>query len=244
MHRCPVSGYDAVLKLPLGVDPWQYVTAEVAAISWRGVSAAFPGRGETALVVGQGMIGAFAAKWLMFHDARVIVTDVVGSRLERARRWGVTAAVNAREPDAREQVLAYCDKGVDVAIETSATIAGAKFASSLLRQPAARKLNSAYPSDALPSDARYWPRLVWQATYAVTDELSPSGMTGAEGVLAISPGDRTVGDRLAVIERIRCGDLPVEDIIESPTPVEEAPEAYVNLRDNPEKFSAMSFAWQ
>ncbi|MCG2659092.1 MAG: alcohol dehydrogenase catalytic domain-containing protein [Kiritimatiellae bacterium] len=39
-HRVVVSGYDSVLKLPENADPWDYVAMEVAAISWRGASAA------------------------------------------------------------------------------------------------------------------------------------------------------------------------------------------------------------
>jgi hypothetical protein len=66
-HRCDVAGYDAVLKLPAGADPWDYVLVEVSAVSWRGTSIASPARGETAVVVGQGLIGAFAARWLLYQ---------------------------------------------------------------------------------------------------------------------------------------------------------------------------------
>jgi 2-desacetyl-2-hydroxyethyl bacteriochlorophyllide A dehydrogenase len=243
-HRCEVTGYDAVLKLPPGADPWDYITVEVAAVSWRGVSAAYPARGETAVVIGQGLIGAFAAKWLLYHGARVIVTDLEDSRLKRAREWGVTAAVNGGSKDAREEILSYCPDGADIVIEASSSIAGVKFGASLLRKPAPRIMNKGYQVSVLHSNAHMWPRFVFQAGYTDTIEMGPMGLVRSEGVVVLQPGDRTVDDRLAVIERIHRGDLPVADIISKPVPVENAPEAYVNLRDNPGEYSALAFAWQ
>lgn len=244
-HRCEVTGYDAVLKLPVDADPWHYIATEVAAISWRGVTCAFPAVGETAVVIGQGMIGAFNAKWLLYHGARVIVVDLEESRLARARKWGATAALNGRLPDIREQILAYCPPGgADIAIESSSSLEGAKLASSVLRQPVYRALNTNYPVTALHADAHLWPRLIFQANYTKTLELGPGGLTGGEGVLVLKPGDRTVGDRLAVIDRIREGVLPIADILAQPTPVDEAPTAYLRLRDNPGQYSALAFQWQ
>ena len=243
-HHCaPVAGYDSVLKLPDGADPWDYVTAEVAAISWRGTSIAYPARGETAVVIGQGLIGAFAAKWLMYHGARVIVTDLEPARLDRARRWGAAAAINARQPDVRERILSLCDGGADVVVEASSTMVGAQLAASLVRQPAPRVMHTAYPVPAMHANAHLWARVVYLATYTQTAEVGPGGFAGAEGTVVLKPGDRTVGDRLAVIERIREGALPVADILDAPVPVDDAPGAYAQLRDHPDRHSALAFDW-
>lgn len=243
-HRCVVEGYDRVLKLPPGADPWDYITAEVSAISWRGVSAAFPAPGETAVVIGQGLIGAFGAKWLLAHGARVIVVDLEESRLARARQWGVTAALNGREADIREQILAHCPEGgADIAIESSSTMAGVRLAAGVLRQPVYRTLHAAYPAPLLRSAAGVWPRLVLQATYTDQMTTGPGGIAPCEGVLVLKPGDRTVGDRLATLEQIRAGNLPVGDILAAPTPVEQAPEAYRRLREEPGAVSAVAYSW-
>lgn len=242
-HRCDVTGYDAVLKLPEGADPWDYVTVEVAAISWRGVTAAYPSPDEVAVVVGQGMIGAFAAKWLQYHGARVIVTDLVESRLKRARKWGVAAAINAGEKNIREKILRHCLDGADIVVEASASMPGAKLATSLLRNPSPRVMNTGYQVGQLHSNAHAWPRIVFQATYSVKDQMSPSGLIGVEGALVLNPGDRTVGDRLEVIERIRNKELKVKDIIDKPVPVSQAPKKYLELRDKPGKISSLAFSW-
>ena len=242
-HRCEVTGYDAVLKLPDCAVPWDYVTVEVAAISWRGVTAAFPAPGETAVVVGQGMIGAFAAKWLLYHGAKVIVTDLEESRLDRARGWSVTAAVNGADKHVREKILKHCHEGANIVIEASSSRAGCELASSILQNPAPRRMNTGYQVNQLHSNAHAWPRLVIQAGYDFTMEMSPGGLGAAEGVLMLKPGDRTVDDRLAVIERIRCGDLKVEDIADKAVPVTEAQQQYVQLRDNPGQASSLVFKW-
>lgn len=242
-HRCEVSGYDAVLKLPDQADPWDYITAEVASISWRGTSITYPAKGETAVVIGQGLIGAFAAKWLLYHNARVIVTDMHPSRLERARKWGALAAIGGNDPNVRKQILKYCENGVDIAIECSGSNSGAQLASSILREPWPKLLKTNYPQESLHNDPHIWPRLVFLAGYLQKMEITPGELSGGEGTLVLKPGDRTIGDRLSVIERIRCGELYVNDFVSEPIPVSEAPNAYLELRDHPNRTNALAFAW-
>ena len=243
-HRCEVTGYDSVLKLPPGADPWNYVPTEVAAISWRGASIAFARSGETAVVIGQGLVGAFAARWLMLMGARVIAVDTVASRLERAGRWGAAAVVDALGPDTREQILAQAPGGADIVIEASGSRGGVELANAVLRQPEARRTHSDYPVARLHADAHYWPRLVYLATYSHTHQIEPGEFSGGEGAVVLKPSDRTVGDRLAVMEQIRLGLLPLGDIVAAPTPVAQAPEAYFELRDNPHSRSTIVFDWR
>lgn len=243
-HRCEVTGYGSVLKLPEGADLWDYIIVEVAAISWRGVTAAFPQKGDTAVVIGQGMIGAFCAKWLLYHGARVIVTDLEQTRLERARKWGAIAAINGKDDDAIGKIRAYFDQGADIVVEASSSLAGARLAGSLLRQPYQRTLNCGYNPGVLSSTPCIWPRLVFQANYTQKIETGPAGLADVEGVVVLKPGDRTIDDRLAVIDRIWEKDICVKDILDAPTPVEQAPEKYRELCQNPDRISAVAFSWR
>lgn len=242
-HRCPVAGYDRVVKLPHAARAWDYVPLEVAGISWRGVTSAFPAPGETAVVIGQGLIGAFNALWLLTLGSRVIVLDLREERLERARGWGVAAALNASAPDIREQILALCEAGIDIVMESSGTVPGAELAYSLTREPVYRTQDLSYPFGALGGMANVWPRLVFQATHTKTIECLACGPTTPEGVLVLKPRDRTVGDRLAAMEKIRSGVLKMADIVDEPTPVNEARASYTALRDRPDRVSAVAFQW-
>ena len=242
-HRCNVTGNCAPARLPEGANPWDYITAEVAAISWHGVSVAFPSPGESAVVVGQGMIGAFAAKWLIMLGARVIVTDIEESRLARARRWGA-AAVSGRAPDARERILSHLESGADISVEASSTMVGSRIAASLVKRTLESVVERSYSVPSLRANAFKWPRMVYLATYTDTVQTHPGGLSEVEGVVVLRPGDRKLGDRQAVIEFIRQGHLPVSDFVTEATPVEKAHEAYMNLRDQPGRYSAVAFDWK
>lgn len=241
-HRYKVVEEDRPVKLPDGAAPWDYVIAEVAAISWRGVTAAMPCPNDTAVVIGQGMVGAFAAKWLMLHGARVVVMDLEETRLERAKKWGAKT-VNARDEDAREQALALCAGGADIVVEASASMAGVRMASGLLRPNPRSAARVAYDTEASISSFRSWPRLVLQATYTDTLESRPGGLVPGEGALVLVPGDRTVGDRLAVVGKIARGDIRTSDFAEEAVPVDSAPIAYRELRDHPDRLRSLAFEW-
>ncbi len=239
-HNSPVQGYDTLLKLPAGADPWNYTPVEVAAIAWRGATIAYPSKGETAVVIGQGLIGLLTAKWLLTLGVRVIVCDMEEYRLAKSRQLGVFAAINAKSSDLADRILALCHGGADIVIEASASQSGVKLASSLLRQPVSRILNCDYRPEAIKSNAAFWPRLVYLATYVEENYLLPS----VEGAVILRPGDRTIADRLAVIGKIKDGELKADDIAEKPISFEEAPTAYTRLRDNPGKYSSLVFGWK
>jgi threonine dehydrogenase-like Zn-dependent dehydrogenase len=174
---------------------------------------------------------------------RVIVTDIVPSRLERARKWGAAAALDGRNPNIREMVMELTNGGADIVYEASSSKPGVLLASSIIRQPSPRAQNTNYPMGGMQNSHHFWPRLVFQAGYLFKLEWTPGELTGGEGAIVLKPNDRTVGDRLQVIEQIRIGNLPVGDFVDKPTPVNDAPQAYLTLRDHPETVSAIAFKW-
>lgn len=242
-HRCSTT--DTIVKLPRDADPWDYVHAEVAAISYRGVTAANPMPTETAVVIGQGMIGLFNAKWLLVRGAKVVVLDLEEYRLAPARKWGVAAALDARDPDVRAKTLALCPDGADLVFESSSSIEAAKLAGTLLRKPFAQAMRTTYRGPLCNSPSS-WPRLVFQATYHnKTIEMQPPGLlAGVEGALVIQPFDRSVADRMDVVELIRRGHLPISDVLPGPTKLEDAPEAYLELESNPSHVRGLAIKWK
>jgi 2-desacetyl-2-hydroxyethyl bacteriochlorophyllide A dehydrogenase len=243
VHCSPAGGYAAAVKLPDGCDPLDYVLTEVASISWRGVSMTCPVPGETALVSGQGLIGALAAKWLILAGARVIAVDMDQERLERTRQWGAWT-IRAKDPDAKAKVLDLSGGGVDIAVEASSSLEGAKFAASVLRQPHASVAQSSFRAHHGVDRINYWPRLCLLATYTKTMDMFPTGLVELEGTLVLHPRDRRVQDRISVIDNIRKGLLKTSDIVDAPIPIEQAPETYRRFRDGVERNLTTVFKWE
>lgn len=242
VHASPVAGYAAAVKLPAGAEPLDYVLTELAAISWRGVSMCVPGRDETAVVCGQGIIGALATLWLAQAGVRVVATDLDPARLERARRLGALA-VDGRAADAADRIRTLAGGPVDIAVEASASLAGARLAAGLLRQPQAHAAAAAYRAVDGPGLASYWPRLCLLASYTRRMDLLPTGLVDGEGAMVLHPRDRRVQDRLAVIDRIRAGVLKTADFVAAPVPFSQAPEAYRMLRDEPARALSCVLDW-
>lgn len=82
-------------KVPAGLPLEKAVYAGLASIPQRGVMCSRLAKGQTALVIGQGLIGLFAAWWCKYYGAsKVVVFDRVPARLARASQFGADVAVD------------------------------------------------------------------------------------------------------------------------------------------------------
>jgi bacteriochlorophyllide a dehydrogenase len=242
LHVYPTSGEYRPILLPQGCKPLDYVIAEISAISLRGVEAAMPRRGESAVVIGQGLIGACSAAWLQARGCRVIVTDVNPTRLQRALARGAFCAINGLEPDAEARIRQSLNGGADIVVESSGTSAGVMLSYRLLRKKP-QAYGTEYHVEPIAFYHRDWPRLIMQANYLDQVTIDPFAFFPGEGVTILAPKDRGIEDRLKAIEAIHRGELRTADFIEKLVPVEQAAEAYKSLADaNGETFSVV-FAW-
>jgi 2-desacetyl-2-hydroxyethyl bacteriochlorophyllide A dehydrogenase len=233
----PSQGTDRPVRLPVDADPLDYVLTDVAAISLRGVEAAAPKAGETAVVIGQGLIGALSAAWLAVHGCRVIVVDLEASRLERALRNGAAFAVSPKEPGAIARIQALCNGGADIVVEASGSSAGVEMAFQLLRKNP-QNYSKEYTVEPILFYGGDWPRLVFQANYLEPISWKPDVCMPGEAATIITPRDRGVEERQRVIEHIRAGRLKSRDFVEEVVPWRDAPAAYDALRER-RTFSAV-----
>lgn len=111
----------SVYLLPGDVTPQQGAllsdilpTGHEIGVKYGGVKA-----GDVVAVIGAGPVGLAAiATAGLYGPARVISIDLDANRIEQAKLFGATDAVNSGDPDWKAQVLALTDGlGVDVAIE-------------------------------------------------------------------------------------------------------------------------------
>jgi threonine dehydrogenase-like Zn-dependent dehydrogenase len=240
-HVYVTSGEDRPVVLPQGANPLDYLVAEISAISLRGVKAARPRAGETAVVLGQGVIGAFSAVWLHARGCRVIVADLEQGRLERALRWGAAAAINLREPNGIERILALCDGGADIVVETSGTPGGAKQACQLIRRKP-QAFTGPYRVEPI-SFYGDWSRLVFQANYLDEISINPFTFFPGEGITILTPSDHGIEDRQDAIEALRRGTIRSADFVQKIVPFSDAPAAYRSLRDDKNSNFSLVFDW-
>ena len=75
--------------------------------------------GDIVAVIGAGPVGLAAISTAgLYGPSRIIAIDIDANRIEQAKKFGATDAVNSGDEDWKEQVLALTDGlGVDVAIE-------------------------------------------------------------------------------------------------------------------------------
>ncbi len=230
------------IVLPAGAAPLDYVTAEISAISLRGITAAAPRPGETAVVLGQGLIGAFSAAWLNAAGCRVIVADLEDGRLRRAEKWAA-ATVNVSDADAEARILTLCNGGADIVVESSGSPQGALLAYKLVRRKP-QNYSTDYKVEPIQFYGGDWPRLVVQANYIDTVSINPFGFFPGEGVTILTPADRGVEDRQMAVEQYRRGTLQAADFVQTIAAVDDAPTAYAALRDDKSNNFSLAFDWE
>ena len=100
MAEYVVMEYDKIHKLPENISPQQGAMVEPAAVGVHAVRSSKFCLGDVALVIGAGVIGNFAAQALKIAGARkVIITDLVDARLEKAKEVGIDYVVNVSKVD-------------------------------------------------------------------------------------------------------------------------------------------------
>lgn len=228
VKNLPAAGTDRPVHLPAGADPLDYVLTDIAAISLRGVEAAEPQAGETAVVIGQGLVGALSAAWLVLNGCRVVVVDLEEKRLQRALANGASFAVSPKDKDAVARIQTICNGGADIVVEASGSTPGVEMALKLLRRKP-QNYSSEYTVEPIRFYRGDWPRLVFQANYLDPLPWKPDSAVPGEAAIFITPRDRGVEERQRVIEHIRAGRFKPRGFVEAIFPWKDAPAAYEKL---------------
>ncbi len=108
-------------KIPDSMTTEEAALIEPLAVGMYAASKGEAQLGQTVLVTGSGCIGLMTMLSLKARGvAKVIMTDVISSRLEQARRLGADYVINGREEDVIARIQEITDgKGTDLGIETS-----------------------------------------------------------------------------------------------------------------------------
>ena len=119
-HASPVKA-DAVrcaLPTPKNAPGERIVFARMAGVSISALRSSSVQPGDTVLVIGQGLVGNFAAQLFQLAGADVLASEISPIRIEKAKACGIKRVVNPNEIDLREYVMDWTGgEGVHIAVE-------------------------------------------------------------------------------------------------------------------------------
>lgn len=164
--------------------------------------------GDTAVVVGSGMIGLLVVQAIRLAGAStVIAVDLEDSKLEIARSLGADYVFNPKKCDVAEEVQKLTDgAGADVALEVVGATPTVKTAIDATRKGGAVTLvGNLAPNVELPLQS------------VVTREISVYGSCASNG------------EYPECIEYLRRGDIQVEPLITATCTLDQGPEWFAKL---------------
>ncbi|HVP18086.1 MAG TPA: zinc-binding dehydrogenase, partial [Spirochaetia bacterium] len=142
LHVAPEA---AVIKLPDSVSTSDAASLLVAQVGYNGASRPAVRPGDTAVVIGEGLVGLFAAQVLRHRGAHVIVSGLQGLRLQLALRIAADEVFDASRADLAVDLGDRFPKGVDIVVETASSAATVRLATTILRNGGQLVLNGFYP---------------------------------------------------------------------------------------------------
>jgi len=117
---------DMAFKLPENVTTKEGALIEPLAVGLQATTRGKVGLGHTVLIIGAGCIGLMNLLACKARGAaQIFIADVLQKRLDFAKQFGVTAAINVKDIDLEKYISDQTDgEGVDVVIDCSGTKAG------------------------------------------------------------------------------------------------------------------------
>jgi 2-desacetyl-2-hydroxyethyl bacteriochlorophyllide A dehydrogenase len=212
----------AVIKLPEGVSTLEASSLLLAQVGYNGASKPAVRPGDSAVVIGDGLVGLYAAQVLRHRGAHVILSGLSPYRLDFARRLAADEVFDAAQGDFPAFVKERFPAGVDIALETASSAASVRMAAGLLRYAGQLVLNGFYPP---PESLIDWH---WLRTRELT---------------LYCPNSRTRERLEAALGLMASGSLRVGDLVTHVFPVDRAPEAYDKLLGTDAAFLGIALRW-
>ena len=107
------------VKVPEALSCERASFGGISAVSCMGAGMVGPNVGDKALVIGQGMIGQFAAQHLKLRGVEVAVADLHEKRLHLSKESGADHAVNCTRQNMVEAVRSIWPDGADIVVDST-----------------------------------------------------------------------------------------------------------------------------
>ena len=228
---------DRAVAIPSNVSDDEACWYGMATIAQNAVRRPNPALGDSAAVVGLGLIGQLLVQYMRLLGARhIFAIDTAPARLEMASKHGATDPIQRDAGEARAEVMAAtADRGCDIVFD--ATGAPAVF-------PDALKLARVMGKLVLVGDSGF-PSRQHLAGELVTRGITVYGAHDGNAGFVATPHMQWTNPVMGelFLEYLRRGDMRVADLITHRFRPEQAAEAYAMLRDNRESAVGVLFEW-
>ncbi|MDW7658582.1 MAG: zinc-binding dehydrogenase [Bacillota bacterium] len=123
-HVSPaITHASQVWPIPDGVDPTAVSGLVLTQVGYNCGIRPTVGQGDVAVVIGDGMVGHWAAQTLAWRGARVVLLGRHPERLNLFDQSGGHITIRADEPDAIGKIAAFAPQGVQAVIDTVGSVA-------------------------------------------------------------------------------------------------------------------------
>jgi len=228
-------------KVPAAIPANIAVWTHMALISMTALRVSRAEVGDTAVVLGQGIVGNFAAQFFRAQGCRVIAVDRIASRLDISKRCGIEMVVDASAEDAVEAVKKLTDgRGAEIIVEATGIAAVALNAIGMAAQNA-EMVQLGTPRGSYEADVGPLLRAVHRASPNMTMKGAHAGSTPAAQNQFMKHS--LARNARIVLDMIARGEFQIEPLLTRTIKPEEAAQAYRDLRDHPESTLAITIGW-
>ena len=110
-----------IAKVPIGVEPEEACSATIGAIALQGIRQADLRIGESAVVIGLGLVGQLTTQMLLANGIKTIGIELSKERIKKAKENGLNDAFSPKDKNLLNKIHALTDfQGVDATIITAA----------------------------------------------------------------------------------------------------------------------------
>jgi len=176
-------------QLPEGLSFEEAAFAEPVGVAVHAVNRSDVKQGDTAVVIGSGLIGLLVIQALKWRGCtQIIAIDLDDSRLELAEQLGATAAINSKQPNAVKSVLELTSGGAHHAFEVVGASVTVNMAIDCVRKGAAVTLvGNLSPEVTMPLQKVVTRELTLFGSCAINGEY-PEALTAiADGHIQVRP---------------------------------------------------------
>ena len=218
-----VTDFKAVIKLPEKVSTYKASALLLAQVGYNGAAKPQVTPGSSAVVIGSGLVGQYAAQVLRHRGAHVIISDLLESRLRIAEKYSANEVFNSSVKDLLSYIQNKYPDGVDIALETSSSNKTIRMAIELLRYEGQLILNGFYP---------------------VSESMLDWHWLRGKEIITYCPNSRTRPRLEATLRLIQEGHLKVKELVTHELNLRDVPDAYRMLLDRSADFLGIVINWK